>query len=216
MRRSHYLAPNMPPKRIQKRIHQKTCERCGKPFLAAKQKARFCGYLCSRRQRLVIREVPEGFKWCPACETVKPLEEFAPFARNINGRSCTACRSASAIRWRAANKERVLANERRAVKNPHRKAADAVKSRRRRVLKAGLPGNHTRKEWIDLCAKFDNRCVRCGDKRPLTVDHVIPISKPGATDFISNIQPLCSLCNTSKLNRHSTDYRLNPFQSDQA
>lgn len=205
----------MPTKRIHKRNIQKTCEHCGRDFLCAKRKARFCGYLCARRQRLAVREIPTGHKWCPACEQAKPLDEFSPFSRSINGRSCTKCRSKSAIQWRASNREQVRQNERDATKQPHRRAASAQKSRRRRVTKAGLPGNHTAKEWADLCDKFENRCVRCGKTGPLTVDHVVPISLPGSTDFISNIQPLCSTCNTSKLNRHSNDYRLTPFQGDQ-
>jgi HNH endonuclease len=38
------------------------------------------------------------------------------------------------------------------------------------------------------------------DKRVLTPDHIVPVSKGGAGD-ISNIQPLCLHCNISKGNR---------------
>ena len=38
------------------------------------------------------------------------------------------------------------------------------------------------------------------------VDHVVPSSK-GGPDHLSNYQPLCSPCNTSKGNRSSADYR---------
>jgi 5-methylcytosine-specific restriction endonuclease McrA len=34
----------------------------------------------------------------------------------------------------------------------------------------------------------------CGEAKPLTVDHVVPVSKGGSND-ISNIQPLCLECN---------------------
>ena len=37
----------------------------------------------------------------------------------------------------------------------------------------------------------------CQQIKPLTVDHVVPISKGGSND-ISNIQPLCCNCNSKK------------------
>lgn len=63
----------------------------------------------------------------------------------------------------------------------------------------------TSKEWADLCARYGNICLCCGEVKALTVDHVIPLSKGGTND-ISNIQPLCKSCNSSK-NAKIIDYR---------
>ena len=49
-----------------------------------------------------------------------------------------------------------------------------------------------------------NLCCGRGDVE-LTADHIVPISKGGSSD-ISNIQPLCSACNSAKRDR-VVDYR---------
>ena len=67
--------------------------------------------------------------------------------------------------------------------------------RRDRIYKNG--GSFTKKEWLDLCERFDNQCVCCGNQGDLSVDHIKPISK-GGTNNIENIQPLCLKCNLKK------------------
>lgn len=66
-------------------------------------------------------------------------------------------------------------------------------------------GTFTKQQWNALCQKYDNRCLSCGEQKPLTIDHIIPISKGGSND-ISNIQPLCLSCNDRKSNK-IIDYR---------
>ena len=64
----------------------------------------------------------------------------------------------------------------------------------------GAKGNHTLKEWQDLKEKHNNRCAICGEEKPLTKDHIIPLSK-GGNNYITNIQPLCRNCNSRKNNK---------------
>ena len=78
--------------------------------------------------------------------------------------------------------------------------------KRRRALLARASGSHTMAEWDRLCAYYDHCCVCCKEHRPLTVDHVVPLSRGGG-DGIQNIQPLCGPCNSSKGNRRIIDYR---------
>jgi 5-methylcytosine-specific restriction endonuclease McrA len=91
-------------------------------------------------------------------------------------------------RWRTKNKDKV-----NTIKN----------NRRTRITKAG--GSFTSEEWESLKLKYNNKCLRCDKKKPLTVDHVIPVSAGGRSD-IKNIQPLCRSCNSAKGTKH-TDYR---------
>jgi 5-methylcytosine-specific restriction endonuclease McrA len=81
--------------------------------------------------------------------------------------------------------------------------------RKRRARELGVSGGHyTEKEWCDLKVMHDQSCLSCGKVEPnikLQADHVIPISK-GGSDDISNIQPLCPLCNRRKATK-TTDYR---------
>ena len=88
-------------------------------------------------------------------------------------------------------------------RNPaERKAA----CQRYRARLRGAAGGHTGAEWEKLKRRFGNRCLCCGDTgSKLTPDHVIPLCKGGAND-ISNIQPLCGLCNSRK-GVKETDYR---------
>jgi 5-methylcytosine-specific restriction endonuclease McrA len=77
---------------------------------------------------------------------------------------------------------------------------------KRRTAKHGNGGFYTHEQWVALCNKYDNRCLCCGKKKKLTVDHVVPLSK-GGTSWIENIQPLCLLCNLVK-NAKTIDYRI--------
>jgi len=63
----------------------------------------------------------------------------------------------------------------------------------------------THNEWVDLCAKYGNRCLCCGNSVKLTIDHIVPVSK-GGTHTVDNIQPLCIRCNVSKFQK-TTNYR---------
>lgn len=81
----------------------------------------------------------------------------------------------------------------------------ALNQRVRQHRKRGNGGAFTAAEWEALCAQYDYKCLCCGEYKPLTVDHVVPVSK-GGDSSIANIQPLCQSCNSSKGDRY-IDYR---------
>jgi 5-methylcytosine-specific restriction endonuclease McrA len=77
-----------------------------------------------------------------------------------------------------------------------------------RIRKArlrGAKGSFTRKEWEALCERYHHQCIACGKRRPLTADHIVPVSKGGA-NTIDNIQPMCMSCNARKMTK-TIDYR---------
>lgn len=67
----------------------------------------------------------------------------------------------------------------------------------------GAIGTFTLDEWHDLKEKYNHKCAKCGideSLAKLTKDHIIPLTK-GGSNYISNIQPLCQSCNSSKNNK---------------
>ena len=75
----------------------------------------------------------------------------------------------------------------------------------RRARTRGNGGSFTKEEWVSVCEKYGNMCLRCGKKTILTIDHVVPLVL-GGSNYIENIQPLCKSCN-SKKGESVIDYR---------
>jgi|SRR5579871_1043921 len=90
----------------------------------------------------------------------------------------------------------------------YRKAdLDTRKAKRQlhRARRAAAPGSFTAAEWKAVCERYGSLCLACGQDGPLTVDHVVPLSK-GGTNYADNLQPLCLPCNLRKGTR-TVDYR---------
>lgn len=106
---------------------------------------------------------------------------------------------AYAAAWRAANPEKQKARAAASRKN-HQEARRLAQARRQ-ARKKGLPATLTGEQWQAILAVYKHRCAYCGKKeskkRPLTMDHVIPIRKGGGTTS-NNIVPACQPCNGSK------------------
>lgn len=77
---------------------------------------------------------------------------------------------------------------------------------RRRAWIQQSATSHTKREWDELCAKYHHLCLCCGEVKPLTPDHITPLSR-GGSNSIDNIQPLCRTCNLRKHTK-TIDYRL--------
>lgn len=106
--------------------------------------------------------------------------------------------------WYYANKQRALEWSR-----GYRKSRPDVEVARRHRRRALVKGGFSASQWRDLRQFYNNTCLRCGLSEPdvkITADHVIPLNMGGSND-ISNIQPLCSTCNSSKGARSTRDYR---------
>lgn len=87
----------------------------------------------------------------------------------------------------------------------HYQQSNVAYNNNRRARKLAAVGSYTKAEWVALCAYYGGYCVCCKQKKPLTADHVVPLSKGGSND-IGNIQPLCKSCNSRKGTK-AIDYR---------
>jgi len=172
----------------------------------------------------------EYIRWtCRACELAynRKWQKENPEKRKAQNRRYYRRNkdkvNAYARKWAAEHPKKRKEIERRA-RQKHRERdrirkmrwrhANPGKSRemgnRRRALELDADGDYTAKEWRRLCRFYDNRCLACGLKKKLEVDHVVPLTKGGSND-LSNLQPLCRSCN-SKKGTKIIDYRPRAYE----
>jgi 5-methylcytosine-specific restriction endonuclease McrA len=100
--------------------------------------------------------------------------------------------------WYWNNLERGRGKTRRWKKdNPAKLSAQHY---RRRVQYRPMQCDLTEEEWASIQQAYSYRCAYCGEHKPLTQDHVIPVSRGGQYTAL-NIVPACRSCNSSKGNR---------------
>lgn len=80
------------------------------------------------------------------------------------------------------------------------RAYKRMKFHQRKALIDNLPNDFTKEEWESTVSLFGNRCAYCGEEKPLTQDHIIPVSKGGGYTK-QNIVPCCGSCNSRKQDR---------------
>ncbi|HEV2009531.1 MAG TPA: HNH endonuclease [Candidatus Limnocylindria bacterium] len=112
------------------------------------------------------------------------------------------------------NPERARANSRKyTAEHPDRQRKwtldhpgfNTAMANRRRALRVGNGGSHTEQEWQEKLDLFAHCCAYCGESRPLTRDHKMPLSR-GGTDDIMNIIPACRSCNSRKRTMTATEF----------
>lgn len=143
---------------------------------------------------------------------------FGPDGRHRQCKTCRAERVKESYRrhrekrlaWhkakRDANPEIHRENSRRWQRENRERAnlLGRIKKQRRRAA-----GTLTVADWELVLDVYGRACLACG-KPEVTIDHVVPISRGGLND-VTNVQPLCGLCNTSK-GTWTMDYRPVPWE----
>ena len=177
-----------------------------------------------------MHSIPQ--KPCRVCGLIKPLTDFSKHKQMADGHvhQCKTCCNAYARKRVESPEEREKRNararkkyatseatrkrkrdnlRRRYHENPEHRRKQMEWSNaaihRRRARREANGGSYTVREWKAVCLLYDHRCLCCGERKPLTVDHVIPLAL-GGMNTIDNIQPLCLDCNLRKHAR-TVDYR---------
>lgn len=106
--------------------------------------------------------------------------------------------------------------KRRTWKSENKDKVNAMTNNRRARIK-GLAGSYTVKQLEALYDHYSRTCLWCRRREPeivLSPDHIVAVTRQGATNYITNIQPLCAGiggCNYRKGNRNF-DFR--PYWPD--
>lgn len=93
---------------------------------------------------------------------------------------------------------------RKTYRRPNAKEKHRIHSINRRSRLNAIPGSHTLQESQDQYNRQKGKCYYCGIKIKWGEhheDHIIPISREGATNDISNIAITCVTCNLAKQDR---------------
>lgn len=110
---------------------------------------------------------------------------------------CKNCRTRE--RYANDSQYKEMINARNIINNKKDKvrAKKRIAVLRRRAKIANLEFDLTKQDWEEILSTFNHRCAYCGKSEKLEMDHVIPISKGGATTK-ENIVPACRSCNSKK------------------
>lgn len=168
-------------------------DRAASARYADKNRDRKNAYMREYRKRPSTRERNRLWWWAQHTRNIeRKRSERSKELAHINYLNNKQSKAVRLRLWRSQNPDKV-----------------AAINRRRRARRMNASGTHTASEWKELCATHGYRCLACGKQEPdikLTADHILPLAMGGTND-ISNIQPLCGPCNSSKLTKH-IDYRL--------
>lgn len=161
---------------------------------------------------------------CSACGELKHISEFPIRADTKKIRKqCKVCWQKKALaaseRYNDTHKEKVskyYANRRLNFKELFQKKyrdwqqknkdKRAISQRNRQAKKRESGGTLSATDWKAILDKYENKCLKCGSKENITIDHVVPIALGGRNDT-SNVQPLCKTCNCRK-GKRIEDYRV--------
>lgn len=190
-------------------MKDRTCPGCAVALpVDAHGRRRFCSDACRtwvRKGHTELRVVPVACIRCGASMAGKMVTAL------YCTRKCKAAASESrrperndAARYLREREYRIAAASEYARRNPH--VGQAAKRRRKALAANTGTFRITGKDWLRLCRQFDHRCAYCDRKRPLTMDHVVPLTR-GGRHSIGNLLPVCASCNASKSNRFLVEWR---------
>lgn len=149
----------------------------------------------------LIPQLLKDAKQCSKCKEVKSRADFPNAPRRLDGKDsvCKTCKQQTSSAWAQKNREHLAAKARqRFAESPdvRRKALNRVKAHKAAVRGANIR-DLTTAQWEAIKEIYGQCCAYCHKKKPLTMDHVIAVSK-GGDHTASNIVPACHSCNSRK------------------
>lgn len=109
----------------------------------------------------------------------------------------SAKRKAVLSRYNQSGKYKTMRS--RAAKSPLGKVRLARSNHKRRILLGQTISTLTLQEWQAIKKKQQGRCFYCKEKKPLTMDHLAPLSL-GGQHTAQNTVAACRPCNSKKSN----------------
>lgn len=187
---------------------KKPCTKCGVPqvldaFKVARNlksgRASICKACTADYQRVYRKVKPEKARaaedrWRKANQARVNERSRRNYAKQ--GSAGRERKNAYLRAYRAANPEKTAAKL-RAYAQRHPEQTRARCALRRARLKGSAVNDLTTQQWEAIKATYKQRCAYCGKRRPLTLDHVIPLAK-GGNHTASNVVPACRPCNGRK------------------
>lgn len=168
---------------MEKILLQKSCSKCGE----LKAVSEFGGFYCRDCTRLLNRTY--------RAQHHNQLIDYdrARYAAHPE------IKKASSKKRRTINREKVNEGNRRYYATHPEYAERAMQRwRARRARKINALGDGiTAKQWRQLKEDYGYCCAYCGEKKTLTLDHIVPLIRGGKHD-LDNAVPACGFCNDSK------------------
>jgi 5-methylcytosine-specific restriction endonuclease McrA len=179
----------------------RSCPGCGADLTARHGKVKYCSNACRRWVASGNPEPRELADLCAECST----RILAPRVGKVYCSRKCKLRASEKRRNRNDTARYQRERERRityalAYAKRHPEVGQAAKNRRKALKREAGIFRVSGEDWRRLCARFQNECAYCRERRPLTMDHVIPLTK-GGRHSIGNLLPACAPCNSSKSDR---------------
>jgi 5-methylcytosine-specific restriction endonuclease McrA len=119
------------------------------------------------------------------------VDDLIPFS------SCVACHNLTRVSANWLDKA-LVDKKAKPSRCPVCSSRNSSKKRQDKLKRAAsLNLSHSKEEWQDILKKYHDKCLACGSGDAIVKDHIVPLDK-GGDDSASNLQPLCSTCNSRK------------------
>lgn len=187
----------------------RSCPGCAMDLTGRHGQTKYCSNACRRWVANGHHELRVSAPHCKRCG--------APMAgKMMTAAYCTkACKlAASEGRRRRDDHARYIKERERRIayaieyakQNPH--VGQAAKRKRKALMASAGMFRVSTRDWSRLVQRYGGRCFYCEVEAPMTMDHVVPISR-GGTHSIGNLLPACAKCNSSKRHRTVMEWRMN-------